>query len=228
MTSDLCSCRCQALLPISQCTVLKRRRWMRVRAVTGSFATHSRADCHSNEATKDCAHIRDLRCLRGLARHGGCHKLEEGKRPPTPKTRSQHLDFTKDPRPLYYKTPPCAFYHKNVCSKAVFRSLVRTKMALSKTGRFLSKAEILGVGAFFPFQNKGGFGRCSLDPQNRNDGTKAGMRVGISATIYRTQNPETPKSLKKVSREEFGTPDPGPPQKVPQQVRKVKKIVKIN
>ena len=36
--------------------------------------------------------------------------------------------------------------------------------------------------------------------------------IGISPTIYRAQNPETPKSLKKVSREEFGTPDP---QKVP-------------
>ena len=32
----------------------------------------------------------------------------------------QHLDFTKDPGPLYCKTPLCAFYHKNVCSKAVF------------------------------------------------------------------------------------------------------------
>ena len=32
----------------------------------------------------------------------------------------QHLDFTKDPRPLYYKTPACLFYHKKVRSKAVF------------------------------------------------------------------------------------------------------------
>ena len=39
---------------------------------------------------------------------------------PHPQDKSQHLDFTKDPRPLYYKTPPCVFYHKNVCSKAVF------------------------------------------------------------------------------------------------------------
>ena len=39
---------------------------------------------------------------------------------PHPQDEIQHLDFTKDPRPLYYKTPPCAFYHKNVCSKAVF------------------------------------------------------------------------------------------------------------
>ena len=39
---------------------------------------------------------------------------------PHPQDKNQHLDFTKDPRPLYYKTPPCAFYHKNVCSKAVF------------------------------------------------------------------------------------------------------------
>ena len=39
---------------------------------------------------------------------------------PTPKTRDQHLNFTKDPRPLYYKTPSRAFYHKIVRSKAVF------------------------------------------------------------------------------------------------------------
>ena len=39
---------------------------------------------------------------------------------PHPQDKIQHLDFTKDPRPLYYKTPPCAFYHNNVCSKAVF------------------------------------------------------------------------------------------------------------
>ena len=37
--------------------------------------------------------------------------------------------------------------------------------------------------------------------------------VGISPTIYRAQNPETPKSLKKVSREEFGTPRPRTPKK---------------
>ena len=52
---------------------------------------------------------------------------------PHPQDKIQHLDFTKDPRPLYYKTPPCVFYHKNVCSKAVFRSLVRTESARSKT-----------------------------------------------------------------------------------------------
>ena len=39
---------------------------------------------------------------------------------PHPQDKSQHLDFTKDPRPLYYRTPPCVFCHKNVCSKAVF------------------------------------------------------------------------------------------------------------
>ena len=36
-----------------------------------------------------------------------------------PQDKIQHLDFTKDPRPLYYKTPPCVFYLKNVRSKAV-------------------------------------------------------------------------------------------------------------
>ena len=39
---------------------------------------------------------------------------------PHPQDKIQHLDFTKDPRPLYYKTPPCVFYHKNVRSKTVF------------------------------------------------------------------------------------------------------------
>ena len=39
---------------------------------------------------------------------------------PHPQDKIQHLDCTKDPRPLYYKTPPCAFYHENVRSKAVF------------------------------------------------------------------------------------------------------------
>ena len=39
---------------------------------------------------------------------------------PHPQDKSQQLDFTKDPRPLYYKIPPCVFYHKNVRSKAVF------------------------------------------------------------------------------------------------------------
>ena len=47
------------------------------------------------------------------------HFWKKGK-DPHPQDKSQHLDFTKDPRPLYYKTPPCEFYHKNVRSKAVF------------------------------------------------------------------------------------------------------------
>ena len=43
----------------------------------------------------------------------------EGGKDPHPQDKIQHLDFTKDTRPLYYKTPPCAFHHKNVRSKAV-------------------------------------------------------------------------------------------------------------
>ena len=38
---------------------------------------------------------------------------------PHPQDKNQHLDFTEDPRPLYYKTPPFVFCHKNVPSKAV-------------------------------------------------------------------------------------------------------------
>ena len=34
--------------------------------------------------------------------------------------REKTQDFTKDARPLDYKTPPRAFYHKNVRSKAAF------------------------------------------------------------------------------------------------------------
>ena len=30
---------------------------------------------------------------------------------PHPQDKIQHLDFNKDPRPLYYKTPPYVFYH---------------------------------------------------------------------------------------------------------------------
>ena len=68
-----------------------------------------------------------LRQSRGTAQHGATHlgqtnigRREIFKRPPPPRQDSAFLDFTKDPRPLYYKTPPCVFYHKNVCSKAVF------------------------------------------------------------------------------------------------------------
>ena len=38
---------------------------------------------------------------------------------PHPQDKIQHLDFAEEPRPLYYKTPPCIFYHKSVRSKAV-------------------------------------------------------------------------------------------------------------
>ena len=73
---------------------------------------------------------------------------------PHPQDKIQHLDFTKDPRPLYYKTPSLCILPQKFRNKAVFRSLARTKIgAESKTGRFLSKAEILGVGVFSPLQS---------------------------------------------------------------------------
>ena len=63
--------------------------------------------------------IRDKSVLQKIdPKKGGFH-WKKGKGP-HPQDKIQHLDFTKDPRPLYYKTPPCAFYHKNVRSKAVF------------------------------------------------------------------------------------------------------------
>ena len=68
---------------------------------------------------------------------------------PHPQDKIQHLDFTKAPQALYYKTLPVYFTTK----MSVFRSLARTKLALSKTGRFLGEAEILGVGVFSPLFN---------------------------------------------------------------------------
>ena len=50
-----------------------------------------------------------------------CHYIGRRERPPPRRQdKIQHLVFTKDPRPLYYKTRPSAFYHKKVRSKAVF------------------------------------------------------------------------------------------------------------
>ena len=63
--------------------------------------------------------IRVLKRKSGWLRKRKPELWKKGK-DPHPQDKIQHLDFTKDPRPLYYKTPPCAFYHKNVRSKAVF------------------------------------------------------------------------------------------------------------
>ena len=62
--------------------------------------------------------------------------------------------LTKDPRPLYYKTPP-SILPQNFPLEGHFGSFVRTKLALSKTGRSLSKTESVGVGAFSPLPNVG-------------------------------------------------------------------------
>ena len=68
---------------------------------------------------------------------------------PHPQDKIQHLDllrtagrFTTRPLPAYFTT--------KMSVARPFWSLVRTKLALSKAGRFLSKAEILGAGVFFP------------------------------------------------------------------------------
>ena len=73
--------------------------------------------------------VPEIWCLWGFALLSGFGNLritiwealswKKGK-DPHPQDKSQYLDFTKDPRPLYYKTPPCVFYHKNLRSKAVF------------------------------------------------------------------------------------------------------------
>ena len=58
---------------------------------------------------------------------------------------------------------------------------------------------------------------------------KRPLHLDFSPAIYRAQNPETPKSLKKSPfRKEFGTLQNLDPREVPKKVRKVRKIVKIN
>ena len=46
--------------------------------------------------------------LRKVLRRGS-KNWKKGK-DPHPQDKIQHLDFTKDRQPLYYKTPACAFY----------------------------------------------------------------------------------------------------------------------
>ena len=52
---------------------------------------------------------------------------------------------------------------------------------------------------------------------------KIGPIIGISPTMYRAQNPETPKSQKKSPERSLG-PDPGPP-KSSEKIRKVKSTI---
>ena len=59
----------------------------------------------------------DFVCRKSGPLHASFKRREKT---PHPQDKIQHLDFTKDWRPLCYKTLPCAFYHKNVRSKAVF------------------------------------------------------------------------------------------------------------
>ena len=44
----------------------------------------------------------------GQTRHFLNHFHWKKGKDPHPQDKIQHLDFTKDPRPLYFKTPPCA------------------------------------------------------------------------------------------------------------------------
>ena len=46
--------------------------------------------------------------------------IERREKTPTPKRRFSIWTLLRTPGPLYYKTPPCVFCHKNVRSKAVF------------------------------------------------------------------------------------------------------------
>ena len=63
-------------------------------------------------------------CMYVRAMHSDTWK--KGK-DPHPQDKIQHLDLTKAPRPLYYKTPPCVF---------------TTKMSIVRPFSVLSKDEI--------------------------------------------------------------------------------------
>ena len=61
--------------------------------------------------------------------------------------------LTKDPPPLYCKTPPCLVYHKIALRKAI---LGPSKSALSNTGRSLSKKlQVWGYWPLSPLPTKG-------------------------------------------------------------------------
>ena len=138
---------------------------------------------------------------------------------PHPQDEIQHLDFTKDPRPLHYKTPPCAFYHKMSVVKP-FSVLSKDEIGPeSKTGRFLSKAEVLGVlGVFSPLpinavRQKSPRGRCLLPqlprswhnlPSPRGQSWKRGERDFARHFKRQFRWPQGPKDWKKsISLETF-------------------------
>ena len=71
---------------------------------------------------------------------------------PTPKTRFSIWTLLRTPGRFTTRPLPVYFITKMSVVRP-FRSLVRTKLALSKTGCFLGKAEILGMGVFSPLSN---------------------------------------------------------------------------
>ena len=71
-------------------------------------------------------------------------QLEEGKRPP-PKQKTRFSIWTLLRTPGRFTTRPLPVYFTTKMSAVrPFSVLIKTKLALSKTGRSLSKAEILG------------------------------------------------------------------------------------
>ena len=84
---------------------------------------------------------------------------------PHPKTRFSIWTLLRTPGHLTTRSLP-VYSTTKMSVVRPFRSLVRTKLALSKTGRFLSKAESLGVG------------------------------VKIQVACYRTEEAQIPKSAR--------------------------------
>ena len=73
---------------------------------------------------------------------------------PHPQDKIQHLDFTKDPGRFTTRPLPVSSTTKTSVVRP-FSVLSKDEIGPSKTGRFLSKAKILGVGVFSPLSIQG-------------------------------------------------------------------------
>ena len=85
---------------------------------------------------------------------------------PHPQDKTQHLDFTKDPRPLYYNTPHCTFYHKNLRSRP-FSVFSKDEAALVKRVVFIVRLKSWRWGFFSSCQTQGCTRRVLRSPVSR-------------------------------------------------------------
>ena len=78
---------------------------------TGIYSIHKGPGWSWLEPQEEMGKMRTVSRLKRQFSNCTCLTWKKGK-DPHPQDKIQHLDFTKDPRPLYYKTSPCVFHHK--------------------------------------------------------------------------------------------------------------------